>query len=116
MVSLLKDHFKGFPGPMVGPLLYKRCGARLVPLLYRDDFKFLNDSVTLICINPLEVGLHSLHCSSAAYLHCVGIPLIDIQCIGDWKSLAVLSYLITSLDRKVDIKQRVAFSLIKHLI
>ena len=69
--------------PLDGPLFYKRCGARLVPLLCRDVLKFLKDSVTLICIDPLDVGLHSFHCSSAAYLHCMGIPLIDIQCIGD---------------------------------
>ena len=27
VVSLLKDHFKGCPGPMHGPLFYKRCGV-----------------------------------------------------------------------------------------
>ena len=110
-VSLLKDHFSKFPGPSNGPLFYKRCGHSNVPLLYGDVLKFLKAFVCRIGMDPSDVGLHSLRRSGAAYLHSIGVPLIDIQCVGDWKSLAVLSYLITPLDRKMDIENKVASSL-----
>ena len=111
VVSLLKGHIKDFPGPADGPLFYKRCGTSIVPLLYHDVLKFLKDCVMLIGMDPSDVGLHSLRRSGAAFLHCIGIPLVDIQCISDWKSLAVLSYLITPLDRKIDIERKFAASL-----
>ena len=112
VVSLLKDHMMKFPGPPNGILFYKRCGRSNVPLFYRDVLKFLKDSVGRIGMDPSDVGLHSLRRSGAAYLHSIGIPLIDIQCIGDWRSLAVLSYLITPIDRKIDIEHKFASTLL----
>ena len=39
------------------------------------------------------------------------MPLQDIKCAGDWGSLAVLSYLVTPMDRKVVIEQFTSTSL-----
>ena len=95
-----------------GVLFYKRCGHSNVPLLYCDVLKFLKDSVEGIGMDPSDVGLHSVRRSGAAYLHCIGIPSIDIQCVWDWRSLAVLSYLITPLNRKLDLELKVAATLL----
>ena len=72
----------------------------------------LKDCVSRIGLDPGDVGLHSLMRSGAAYLHSIGIRLIDIECIGDWKSLAVLTYLVTPVNRKIYIELKVAASLL----
>ena len=74
-------------------------GTSQTPLLYRDLLKSVKESVTLIGFNPDDVGLHSLRRSGAAFLHS-----ITSHCIGDWMSLAVLSYLITPPDRRLSLR------------
>lgn len=75
------------------------------PLLYSDLLGFLKDIVQLIGLSPSDVGLHSMRRAGAAYLHSIGISLIDIMSAGDWKSLAALAYLISPLSRKVEIEK-----------
>ena len=68
-------------------------------------------TVKVIGLDPEVVGLHSMRRSGASYLHRIGVPLQDIKCAGDWGSLAVLSYLVTPMDRKVVIEQFTSTSL-----
>lgn len=74
------------------------------PVLYRHVLKFLKQLVKSIGLDPGEAGLHSLRRSGAQFLQKIGVPLTDIMFMGDWKSLAVLSYLITTFDKKVQIE------------
>lgn len=105
--QLLYEHFCLFPGQPDSPLLLK--GSQ--PLLYTDVMKFLKNCVTLIGLDQNSVGLHSLRRSGAMYLQSIGIPLYEIQLLGDWKSMAVLYYLSSTFDRKVHVQRIVINSL-----
>lgn len=104
--SMLASHLARTSAFKEGPLfliLTKKGEWR--PLLYTDLLGFLKQCVSLIGLNPEEVGLHSMRRSGAAFLHTLGVSLIDIMNAGDWKSLAALSYLISPLERKQDIEK-----------
>lgn len=109
--SMLGTHFTRTSFAKEGPLflLYKNNQWR--PLLYTDLLNFIKTSVKLIGLPPAEVGLHSLRRSGAAYLHSLGVSLIDIMNAGDWHSLAALSYLLSPLERKVEVETKVSNAL-----
>lgn len=109
--TMLYDHFTHFPASPSSPLLRKRVHGGTVPITYSDLLTFVKKMVTLIGMDPNNVGLHSLRRSGAAYLHQLGVPLQDIQIFGDWSSLAVLMYLSTPFSRKCEIELAVAQSL-----
>lgn len=44
-------------------------------------------------------------------MHQIGVPLEDIKCIGDWKFLAALMYMVSPLDHKKVIDEFVARAL-----
>lgn len=104
VVTMLLKHFALFPAPSSSPLFLKRKGKKLVPVTYHELLEFIKVCVARIGMKPSDVGLHSLRRSGATYLHSIGVPLVDIKFLGDWKSLAVLQYLITTLDRKCQIE------------
>lgn len=103
--SMLSSHLVRTSHIMDGPLfhLYTKKGCWR-PLLYGDLLKFLKESVQLIGLSPSDVGLHSMRRAGAAYLHSIGVSLIDVMNAGDWKSLAALAYLVSPLSRKVEIE------------
>lgn len=92
-------------------LLYK--AGKWRPLLYAELLQFIKDCVKKICLPQGEVGLHSLRRSGAAYLHSLGFSLVDIINAGDWHSLAALSYLLSPLERKIQVESVVTESLDK---
>ena len=110
-VTFLKEHFARFPMPGDSLLLYRSTAGSCKPILYRELLDFLKLLVRGIGLNPGDVGLHSLRRSGCAFLHSINIPLEDIKCVGDWKSLAVLSYLVTPVDRKLSIENAVSRAL-----
>ena len=67
-------------------------GAHLVVVLVLEHIKLC---AACVGIDPSEVRCHSLRRTGAAHLHCIKVPLEDIMSIGDWKSMAVLDYLVT---------------------
>lgn len=73
------------------------------PIVYRDMLGFIKCLVKLIGMNPNMVGLHSLRRSGTQFLHGIGVSLPDIKSMCDWKTMSVLMYLISSLDKKVQI-------------
>lgn len=110
--SMLCSHFARTRHISEGPLFYLlNKKGEWKPLLYRELLDFLKDIVKLIGLPPNEVGLHSMRRAGAAYLHSVGVSLIDIMSAGDWKSLAALAYLITPLSRKLEIEDMVSNAL-----
>ena len=110
-VSLLKQHFLDFPDSPNDFLLYKTTPKGSSPLIYSDLLAFLKESVLLVGLDPKDVGLHSLRRSGVAFLNSLRVPLEDIKCIGDWKSLAILTYLVTPMDRKMSIEETSARAL-----
>lgn len=105
--SQLKLHVICYPAPPSSPLLLKESARGLVPLMYRDVLRFLKNCITLTGIPADPVGLHSLRRSGAMFLQMIGVPLYEIQLLGDWKSMAVLLYLASTFDRKVQIQHMV---------
>ena len=51
--------------------------------------------------------------SGALFLRSVGVDLTDIQSMGDWRSMAALVYLVSPLDRKVQVDTLAAAELSK---
>lgn len=99
-----------------GPIFYVWCKGTWRPLLYRELLDFLKSCVKLIGMDPSSVGLHSMRRSGAAFLHSIGISLVDIMNAGDWKSLAALSYLISPLSRKEVIDKTASAALLSFSI
>lgn len=114
-VTLLCDHFRQFPGKPTDPLFLKtdKKLPGLRPLLYRDVLGYLKIWVKKIGLDPSNVGLHSLRRSGATFMCRLGVPLTDIKCMGDWRSLAVLEYLITPMSRKLEIENKCSQGLMK---
>ena len=109
--SALQDHIAFAPGPDDGPLFLKQANGRWVPILYKEVLAFIKLGVTNIGLPQHEYGTHSFRRAGAGFLHGIGVPLEDIMSMGDWRSLAVLDYLITPTSRKRDIQERVENSL-----
>lgn len=95
VVSMLIKHFTMCPASPNSPLFLKRVRGGLVPIQYSELLRFIKNCVSSIGLDPRQVGFHSMRRSRATYLHGLGVPLVDIKLHGDWKSLAVLQYLVT---------------------
>ena len=108
-VSALLYHFNTFPAGVREPLFNNPKTGR--PLLYKDLLAFIKRLSASIGILNSRVGCHSLRRSGAAFMHLIGVPLEDIMSIGDWRSMAVLSYLATPMSRKRYIQDCVAENL-----
>lgn len=100
----LWNHVNHYPAPQSSPLLLKCSRSGLVPLMYKDVLFFLKNCVKLLGLSADRVGLHSLRRSGAMFLQKIGIPLYEIQLLGDWKSMAVMLYLASTFTRKVEIQ------------
>lgn len=116
-VERLRLHFALYPGSVESPLFLK--GSRELgfsPLLYKDVLSQLKKWTSSLGLDTGRVGLHSLRRSGATYLCRLGVPLSDIKCMGDWRSLAVLEYLITPMSRKLQIESMTSHALGKIII
>ena len=83
--TLLKEYFSRFPGSPDSMLFFKDTNDGPRAVLYRELLDFLKG------LNPSDVGLHSVRRSGCAFLHSMNVPLENIKCVGDWKSITVLS-------------------------
>lgn len=109
--SLLSRHVILYPASLDSPLLLKPSVNGPVPLLYRDVLSFLKSEVGKLGLDTTRYGLHSLRRSGAMYLQRLGLPLYEIQLLGDWRSMAVMLYLSSSFERKVEIQELVTSNL-----
>lgn len=103
-VQMLQEHWLKFPASLDSPLFMKMGKQGMRPLLYNDVLQCLKSLVRVIGLDPQYVGLHSLRRSGATFLCRIGVPLSDTKCAGDWRSLAVLEYLVTPIERKLEIE------------
>ena len=103
--SLVKEHVDSHPAHNDSPVFVKQGNSKTVdsPVLYRDVLAFIKSAVSMIGLDPSLYGTHSMRRSGSAFLHALGVPLEDIMVMGDWKSLAVLDYLVTPLSRKIEL-------------
>ena len=104
VASAVQRYLHETPGSLKRPIFLKRQGICWPPLLYEDILSFSKFAVA-------NKSTHSLRWSGACFLHGIVVSLEDIMAMGDWKSLAVLDYLITPVSRKQDIQQKVASAL-----
>lgn len=102
--SLLYKHFTRYPLPPNSPLLAKSVSGVIKPLLYKDVSAFLKNCVQLLGVPSSRYGLHSLRRSGAVFLQSLGVPLHEIQLLGGWRSMAVMLYLASTFDRKLEIQ------------
>ena len=106
--TLVKEHVEQYPAAAGSPLFVNQGNSK--PVWYRDLLGFIKRSVASIGLDPNDYGTHSMRRSGAGFLHSVGVPLEDIMVMGDWKSMAVLDYLVTPLSRKMDIQKSLKVS------
>ena len=110
--SAVIHHLDSVSAPEDGPLfVWKDKSGKRTPVLYASVLAHIKLCASGIGLDPEQVGCHSLRRSGAAHLHSIGIPLIDIMSLGDWRSMCVLEYLVTPRNRKDQIQEVVAASL-----
>lgn len=107
----MKQHISKFPADGDSPLFLKKVAGRLVPIEYQEVLGFLKKMSQNIGKDAADVGLHSLRRTGSFFMHVLGVPLEDIKCVDDWKSLAALMYLISPLERKQDIDRIVTLAM-----
>lgn len=95
--------------PLFG-VMKKNC---YVPLNYRGYSKRLSKCVKNAGLTPQgKYTSHSLRRGGATALSMLGVPLHEIQKIGDWKSLTVLLYLASPFDFRVEKERALAQDLV----
>lgn len=104
-------HFITVPSDPQGPLFMKRTARGTEPLMYKEVLACIKDLVQRIGLEPAYIGLHSLRRSGASFLHSIGIPLEDIRMAGDWRSMAVLLYLVNPFSKKIELENKIVSAL-----
>lgn len=113
--SRLLHHITTVPAGQMSFLFQKKTSKGVEPLMYREVLSYIKRLVKAIGLDPCNIGLHSLRRSGASFLHCIGIPLEDIRMAGDWRSMAVLLYLVNPLSKKIELESRVVTALANRL-
>lgn len=80
------------------------------PISYSVALKLLKKWCKLANIKN-NVGFHSLRRGAATYMYSLGFSIHDIKVEGDWQSLAVLLYLSSAMNHRIDIDKKIADSL-----
>ena len=81
---------------------------------YNDLLLFVKHIAELLGLNPVQYGVHSLRRAGVQYLHSIGVSLFDMKSMGDWKSMAILQYLVAPLERRVKLERDICFKLGEH--
>ena len=111
VVSMIEEHFKAFPAPGDTPIFLRRTSQSVAPILYGDLLLFIKKLSSSIGLDKTKYGSHSMRRSGACFLHQLKVPLTDIMSLGNWSSMAVLSYLVTPETRKHAIQGAVGLAL-----
>lgn len=104
--SILKAFLDTHPSLPEAPLLSYLQAGTVTPIIYSYALSTLKRWSTQAGLMK-NVGLHSLRRGAATLMSLAGLNLEDIKERGDWRSLAVLSYLSYPMDRKVSIDSKV---------
>lgn len=104
--TLLKSFMLNHPSFPEAPLLSRVQSGSLVPVSYAYALSTLKRWAQKAGLDK-NIGLHSLRRGAATLMSLSGLNLEDIKERGDWRSLAVLSYLSYPMQRKVSIDSKV---------
>lgn len=105
----LVHHFVTVPADADSFLFQKRDKqGKIMPLRYKDVLQLIKSAVCLIGLDSQNIGLHSLRRSGASFLHMIGVPLEDIRMAGDWRSMAVLLYLVNPFFKKLELEKTIS--------
>lgn len=105
--TLLKSYMDEYPSFSEAPLLSYIRGGKVIPVQYSSALALLKKWAEKAGLEK-NVGLHSLRRGAATLMSIAGSSLEDIKDRGDWRSLAVLSYLSYPIERKVSIDKKIA--------
>ena len=109
--SCLLAHLARRSGDSGDYLFYLWGGDGWRPLFYSELLAFMKRLVSSIGLDSKMYAMHSLRRSCATFYHQLGFSLTDIMKVGDWKSLAVLEYLVLPDERKMVIESYVSSKL-----
>ena len=104
----VRKHILYYPADDSCPLFFKRTATCLQPVYYSELLSFIKRLSTNIGLDPKLYGCHSLRRAGAQYMNSKDIPLHDIMCVGNWHSMSVLDYLVTPLNRRMDIQAKLS--------
>lgn len=107
IVSQLALYWSTFGGVNHWPIVSSKNGK---PISYNVALKLLKKWCMLAKIKK-DVGFHSLRRGAASYMYALGLSIHDIKVEGDWQSLAVLLYLSSPMERRIDIDKIISASL-----
>ena len=110
-VTYVWEHIHRVPASPDSPLFMTPGDRGAIPLTYSTALRWLKCWCNHLLRDTTGLGFHSLRRGAASYLHGMGVSLQDIMQAGDWKSLAVLSYLVRPLEQKLSVERKVAASL-----
>lgn len=108
VVTQLQWLFWAIPADPSQPIFLVPGKSGVKQVTYSKMLSFLKYCVSLIGLSPEDVGLHSLRRSGVTYMYSLGIPIEDIRKMGDWRSLAVLLYIASPLERKLSVEEVVS--------
>lgn len=106
--ALLKSFIDSHRSPPEASLLSYLQEGNMIPIRYSYALPALKRWSSKAGLDK-NVGLHSLRRGAATLMSLTGLNLEDIKERGDWRSLAVLSYLCYPMDRKVAIDNKVTW-------
>ena len=115
VASMLNVHIAMCPKSGDAPLfwLWGEKSKTWRVLLYKDLLCFIKKCISSIGLKDNDFGTHSLRRGGAQFLQAQGVSLVDLQFIGDWRSFAVMHYLVTPMDRRQCIEDSVSSNLSK---
>lgn len=110
VASMLRVHFMMCPRPLDSPLFWIKCDEpnKWRMMLYKDLLKFIKYCISLIGLSDSDFGTHSLRRGGVQFLQSVGVPFQDLQFMGDWRSFAIMHYLVTPLERRFSIEDDIS--------
>lgn len=108
--TLLKTFIDNHPSMAEAPLFSYIVSGNIKTLKYSNALLLMKRWADKAGLQK-NIGLHSLRRGAATLMSLAGLNLEDIKDRGDWRSLAVLSYLSYPMEKKVSIDKRVVYLL-----
>ena len=103
-VLMSQLHFNKFPTlSQDTPAFWYTANGSPTPITHKVFIAWLKTKLQHLGYDPSKYSGHSLRRGGATYAHLVGASVELIQVMGDWASLAVLSYLTRPLEQREEV-------------
>lgn len=103
-----RRHFSECPAPANYKAFRMPKAGNSIPLSYTFYQAVIKEAAARVEIDPSNVSTHSLRRGGANFLRTVGVSVMEIKEVGEWKSDCVYQYLETSLAERLTTDLRVA--------